>query len=88
MLAIRLTFVGQVTVRPEDGLTVGVSVTVPAKLSKLEIVIDSDAPDTAELKFLTGLMEEIAKSPTWTKTVVEFATGTVPLAPLPVIVRE
>ncbi len=62
--AVMLTAVaGQVTVRPVAGLTVEVSVMLPAKLKVLVRETEIDAPVAPVLK-LTGLLTEIVKSPT------------------------
>jgi len=54
---------GQVTVRPVAGLTTGVRLMVPAKLSVLVRETEIAEPVAPELKF-TGVLVEIIKSPT------------------------
>ncbi len=62
-LAVRLTGVGQDTVRPVAGLTVGVRVTLPTKFWILVRVTDMEAPVAPLLK-LRGVAAEMEKSPT------------------------
>ncbi len=65
-LAVRLVVVaGQLSVRPVDGLTRELRVTLPTKLKILFRETEIETPETPELK-LTGVPTEIAKSPTWT----------------------
>ncbi len=62
--AVMLTAVaGQVTVRPVVGLTVEVSVMLPAKLKVLVRLTETAAPVAPVLK-LTGLTADIVKLPT------------------------
>ncbi len=62
-LAVMLTGAGHVTVKPVAGLVTGVRATVPAKLNVLVSETEMADPVAPELKF-TGLLTEIAKSPT------------------------
>ncbi len=63
-LAVRLMAVaGQVTVRPEVGLTTDERVTLPAKLNVLVRVTEIAAP-VAPLSKLTGVPTLTLKSPT------------------------
>jgi len=63
-LIVRLTrAVGQATPNPDDGLTVDVTSTPPAKLLVLDSKTETKAPVAPELK-LTGLDTIIVKSPT------------------------
>ena len=61
--AVMLTGAGHVTVKPVAGLVTGVRATVPAKLNVLVRETEMADPVAPELKF-TGLLTEIAKSPT------------------------
>ncbi len=71
LLAVKLMAVaGQMTVRPELGLTTGVRATVPAKFWMLDSETDTLAPVLPELK-LTGLPAETVKSLTWTTAAAE-----------------
>ncbi len=54
---------GQVTVKPVDGLTTELRLTLPTKLKVLVRVTDIAAPVAPELK-LTGVPADIVKSPT------------------------
>jgi len=65
-----LTGAGHVTVSPVAGLMTGVRATVPAKLKVLVKETEMADPVAPELKF-TGLLTEIAKSPTWTVEAAE-----------------
>ncbi len=76
---------GQVTVRPEVGLTTEVRLMLPAKLKVLVSETDSAAPEAPELK-LTGDPTLIVKSPTWTVELAEW--DAVPGEPVPVIVTR
>ncbi len=80
-LGVTLTAVGgQVTVRPMLGLITDDSRIVPAKLLTLVSATETDA-EAPELKF-TGVGEDIATSPTWTKELAEW--DAVPGDPEPV----
>ncbi len=68
--AVMLTGAGHVTVSPVAGLMTGVRATVPAKLKVLVKETEMADPVAPELKF-TGLLTEIAKSPTWTVEAAE-----------------
>ena len=68
--AVILTGAGHVTVSPVAGLMTGVRATVPAKLKVLVKETEMADPVAPELKF-TGLLTEIAKSPTWTVEAAE-----------------
>ncbi len=71
LLAVKVMAVaGQVTVRPELGLTTEVRATVPAKFWMLDRETDMLGPVSPELK-LTGLPAETVKSPTWTTVAAE-----------------
>ena len=61
--AVILTGAGHVTIKPVAGLVTGVRATVPAKLNVLVSETEMADPVAPELKF-TGLLTEIAKSPT------------------------
>jgi len=61
--AVILTGAGHVTIKPVAGLVTGVRATVPAKLNVLVSETEIEDPVDPELKF-TGLLTEIAKSPT------------------------
>ena len=68
--AVMLTGAGHVTVSPVAGLMTCVRATVPAKLKVLVKETEMADPVAPELKF-TGLLTEIAKSPTWTVEAAE-----------------
>ncbi len=71
-LAMRLVAVeGQVTVRPVEGLTREVRLTLPTKLKILFRETEIETPETPELK-LTGVPTDIVKSPTWTTALAEW----------------
>lgn len=61
LAVIRTGAVGQFTARPVSGVTVGVTLMLPAKLNLLVSIAEIPAPDAPVLK-LTGLAE-IMKSP-------------------------
>ncbi len=84
--AVRLVAVaGQVTVSPVVGLVTALRLMVPAKLKVLLRLTDTAAPVAPELK-LTGVPEEMVKSPTWTTDDAEW--DAVPGEPAPVTVTR
>jgi hypothetical protein len=86
VLAVRLVaVVGQVTDRPELGVTADDSWIVPTKLDVLVRLTEMVPPGAPLLKF-TGELREIVKSPTCTVVLAEW--DAVPGEALPVMVTE
>jgi hypothetical protein len=83
-----VTLAGQVTVRPVDGVTEGVSVTAPLNAPTALTVTVVDAPVVPVLKF-TGPVAEMVKSETETDVTIAvnlIDLDAVPTPPLTVIV--